>query len=91
MPLFKCEKCGCVENTATSNYWSRYTVGEANGPALCSECDPSIGEWHDTFPKRSAKGYLIGSDGYLYTKKQVESGQLEWRERNQGFHIIGPA
>jgi len=23
MSVFQCEKCKCVENTATSNYWSR--------------------------------------------------------------------
>jgi hypothetical protein len=46
VPVFICENCGCIENTAVSNYWSR-----GNGPALCSECDPKIGKWHGRFPK----------------------------------------
>jgi len=61
MPLFKCEKCGCVENTALSNYWTRdFTtddpvIGQPSpmkNPALCSECDPQIGRWHGEFPRR---------------------------------------
>ena len=31
MPLFVCEKCGCVENTALGKYW-------AEKERLCSEC-----------------------------------------------------
>lgn len=57
MPLFKCETCGCVENTALSNYWTRNIDWAQQGvtlsnPALCSECDPAIGRWHGWFPKR---------------------------------------
>jgi hypothetical protein len=49
MPLYKCEKCGCVENTALGLYWMRShpesydwsEVGEEfKGKALCSECAP---------------------------------------------------
>lgn len=60
MPLFKCEKCGCVENTALCRYWRR-----KNGPALCSACDPRINKWHSKFPKRKAKGYRIDNYGFL--------------------------
>ena len=63
MPLFACQKCLCVENTATSNYWTR-----GNAQALCSECDPMISVWHRKFPKRSAVGMLLGSDGFLYSE-----------------------
>ena len=38
MSLFVCEKCGNIENTATSFYWTRKD-GE---PALCSVCDPKF-------------------------------------------------
>lgn len=58
MPLFRCEGCGAVENTALSNYWLRgYPPTK---PALCSECDPEIGRWHGRFPKRDAdaEGYV---------------------------------
>ena len=49
MPIFKCAKCGCAENTALGLYWTRHMaenydwseVGEEyKGKALCSECAP---------------------------------------------------
>ena len=88
MSLFKCHNCGCVENTATSNFWHNRYVGEAN---LCSECDPSIGKWHGWFDKKPANGMMLGNDGFLYSKEQVDNGMLKWREDNQGFRVVGPA
>lgn len=50
MALFICAKCGCVDNTATSSYWSLISfdnvekiiwdesLKEYKGKALCSEC-----------------------------------------------------
>jgi len=52
MSLFRCEDCGCVENTALSNFWMRRQ--KTDGKALCSECDPGIGKWHGRFPKTDA-------------------------------------
>ncbi len=55
MPLFKCDQCGCVENTACSGFWHRewdQRDGTGDGRALCSECDPQIGKWHARFEKR---------------------------------------
>ena len=49
MSLFICEKCKCIENTALCGYWYK-----GNKPALCSECDPEFGKWHNCFPKRKA-------------------------------------
>ena len=51
MSIFVCEKCGAVENTATSNYWEqKYPYnGGAEQPKLCSECDMEIGKWHGRF------------------------------------------
>ena len=66
MPLFECTKCGCVENTATGDYWTR-----PDAP-LCSEC--SDGLWHDRFPKRSAEGMLIDQNGHLWSQQQVDGG-----------------
>ena len=62
MPLFRCSRCGCVENTALSNYWVR-----GNKPALCAACDPDIGEWHGAFARRSATeaGYVEDDRGFL--------------------------
>jgi len=71
MSIFRCTKCGCVENTALSNYWSDvygYMNSEST-PPLCSECDPKIGKWHDSFEKHSADGLLLGADGFLYSKQ----------------------
>ena len=44
MPLFVCEKCKNIENTALSLYWS--------GSKLCSKCDPEIGKWHGAFKEQ---------------------------------------
>lgn len=52
MPLFRRSKCGCIENTATSNYWSNEW---SETPQLCLECDPEIGRWHDRFPKEKVE------------------------------------
>ena len=45
MPLFVCDKCGCVDNTALGRYWSKDMDiwGEDNrGLALCTECAPTV-------------------------------------------------
>ena len=49
MSLFKCSRCGCVENTALCRYWETHYKGELD---LCSECDPLINKWHGCFPKK---------------------------------------
>lgn len=48
MSLFICPRCGCIENTATSDYWSvsanifhiewDESLKEFEGKPLCSEC-----------------------------------------------------
>jgi len=81
MPIFQCSKCRCVENTAVSNYWTRTITKIKNGeetesPAICSECDPEIGKWHNYFPKHSVIGYLITDQGFLYTKEQKVMGLI---------------
>ena len=42
MPLFICQKCKTIENTALGDYWTK-------AKKLCSEC--SRGKWHNRFPK----------------------------------------
>lgn len=70
MPLFVCEQCKCVENTALSPYWSK----SANiwpegfkGKSLCSECASPVfsdgtksgyGQWHNEFPKENVDDFL---------------------------------
>lgn len=65
MPIFKCEKCNMVENTAVSNFWTR----PKGSPALCSECDPGIGKWHGRFERMSADGFVQKGD-YLVSKEE---------------------
>jgi len=48
MPIFRCQECGCAENTALCRYWEAHHNGEKE---LCSECDPKIGRWHNKFDK----------------------------------------
>lgn len=64
MPCFRCEECGCVENTALGHYWCaglEEYKGTRKEKALCSEC--LTGKWHGRFPKEKAtedmKGELI--------------------------------
>jgi hypothetical protein len=59
MSLFVCEKCNCVDNTATSRYWNQMMEARDKGKEfkpLCSECDPELGRWHGKFPKQEWDG-----------------------------------
>jgi hypothetical protein len=70
MPLFVCDECGCVENTALGFYWGKghikFKDEEKNDKALCSECMPKefsdgsiyekAGKWHDIFKKEKWDG-----------------------------------
>jgi hypothetical protein len=62
MPLFVCEKCGCVENTALSMCsWGEMCERK---PMLCSECCPKQGKWHGKFEKSKPK------EGERYINRQ---------------------
>jgi len=79
MPIFRCEECGCMDNTACCNYWGRqYSEKREPGDMrkLCSECDPEIGKWHNEFSKKSAAGMCIGADGFLYEQEDFDSGRI---------------
>jgi len=94
MSAFRCEKCGCMENTAVSNYISRkYPYSETGDalpslPLLCSECDPAIGKWHGRFPKQSAKGMILCSDGFLVSPEEVETDNFKFRQKHQGLTVV---
>jgi hypothetical protein len=65
MSLFVCEECNVIENTATSRYWVRNVDGD--GRALCSQCDPELGQWHGVFPRvlfDPTKDKIV--DGYVH-------------------------
>ena len=94
MSLFQCYECGCRENTATCNFWSRMDgAGQWRGvPAqpwmLCSACDPDIGKWHDQFPRLYLpKGMFVTNErGNLAHREtgdeNVKAYAIE-QERNQ--------
>lgn len=52
MPLFVCEKCGAIENTALGYYWSARLQ---NMPRMCSECAPMIVNGMADFQKNMCK------------------------------------
>ena len=85
MSIFRCVKCGCVDNTATSGWWTR--LAEHKDEPLCSECNPEIGKWHGEFEKKSADGMLMCNDGYLYSKQDID--RLKWRIEHQDLEILG--
>ncbi len=96
MPVFKCDTCGAVDNTALTRYWmTAYKTDAAGQPLkkLCSACDPKIAKWHECFPRQDAVevGYLLGNDGFLYHPEDIASGSLQWRLDNSDFTIVGPA
>lgn len=65
MPLFVCDECNCVENTALGLYWSvgiaEFKDKSKNNKALCSACKPkeyidgsmdnNAGVWHGKFSR----------------------------------------
>ena len=79
MPLFVCDICGCVDNTALGHYWGRdrdsFGKPELLGKMLCSECTPDTykdgtknpdgGKWHGKFPKRKATPEDLKADGFI--------------------------
>ena len=84
MPIFRCSKCGCIENTATSYYW----MAEDRTKSLCSECDPDIGKWHGKWEKTSAKGFFLDNYGFLHSKEEIESDNFKWRMEHQDLKIV---
>jgi len=98
MPIFMCEQCGCIENTAISNYWTRGDYrserdgeqsGEVDDRALCSECDPETKKWHGRFDKTSAEGLVLADDGFLYDPADVASDSFKFRMKHQGLKVVG--
>lgn len=83
MPLFKCQKCGAVENTATGQYWG-YDEKQ------CSEC--ATGKWHGQFDKKNAteSGYFKDSAGFLYGPDEVDQKTMRWKY-NQQYKMVGKA
>ena len=88
MPLYKCDTCGCVENTAVGFYYDRANPKwpeSVRGKQLCSACGPveypsgeptGFGAWHGQFVQRPAAGMLLDSQGHLWSKATRDTGNL---------------
>lgn len=70
MPLFVCDTCNGIENTAlgtardkeTGKYRGFLVKDHGSIEALCSECMPN-GVWHGKFPKANATEALVRERG----------------------------
>ena len=85
MPLFICDECDCIENTACGHYWCKgmqFIDEKIRDKALCSECCPAslmknrnFGKWHGLFDKQimdedKVKEKLkIDKDHFIYLGK----------------------
>lgn len=80
MPLYVCDECDTIENTACGFFWSKDcddTPATVKGRALCSACGPThwndgsrtkYGQWHGRFERRKATAEIIAEnpDWYIY-------------------------
>jgi hypothetical protein len=96
MSLFICEKCFCIENTATGRYWTKDSADlwddDNLGQALCTQCEPlhfrsgesndGGGRWHGRFPKRHPSFEEVrDADPDLYLNRDAV---LElWKQRGR--------
>ena len=96
MPLFICQQCGCVENTACGHYWSKdqnLFTPELNGLALCSACmpdhyndgspNPRGGKWHGRFTREQATPEVIRRLGLSNFVERCRTAEelVEWAKR----------
>lgn len=82
MPSFICERCGAIENTATSNYWLQLLNNETK---LCSKCDTGI--WHDKFPRQHWSIYSVSE--LLELQKQDKGDVINARNHLRNIGVIG--
>jgi len=88
MPLFVCDKCKAIENTACGCFWTCGRYGNSKD-ALCSECMPfdgynKGGKWHNKFKKVTATAEeikKIGEDAFVYVSDVpgVKAGMV-WKK-----------
>ena len=82
MPTFLCQRCGAVENTATSHYWSNKMD---NKPVLCSKCETGV--WHGRFERKHWSAY--GLSEVLKAQKENMGDFINAREHLRNIGIIG--
>ena len=79
MPLFRCDVCNCVENTALGFYWGAsnrsmrdcWEDKSLDGKRLCSECSPAT--YKDGSPNRGGGAWhgqfpKVDTDAAGYTE-----------------------
>lgn len=69
MPLFVCDKCHCIENTALGRYWSKDFDTRDKGKALCSKCNSK--RWHGAFPKEKFDKNKHNPKDFIYIPKEL--------------------
>lgn len=78
MPLFICDCCGAVDNTACGgNFWQNRR-NEPGSPDLCCKCN--TGEWHGKFPYEVCTSDVfneIGEDNFVYRLMGMEDGPTD--------------
>jgi hypothetical protein len=80
MSLFMCQKCGCVENTATGDYWG-------SDVKQCSEC--ATGKWHGRFGKKSADGWYTDGTMIFHSDEITREGPDFLWSYNKSFKMVG--
>lgn len=88
MPLFLCEDCGKLDNTAGSNYWTRNLdfnsevplskQKKKDNPPLCTVCDPDIDRDEDAVELATPEEMkeIPGEDGFYWPIEGFKSGQI---------------
>lgn len=102
MSLYRCQQCGCVENTAFGfhaiRYWPEWP-DDIRGKALCSACGPArfrtgaptgFGKWHGRFEQKSATGLWVDQQGSLWRQDQLDEGTLPDHFRIFGKVVAAP-
>lgn len=82
MSTFLCERCGAIENTATSNYWMQCLE---KTPHICSKCE--TGKWHDKFPRQHWSIYSLSE--LLALQKENKGDVINARNHLRNIGVIG--
>lgn len=82
MPLFVCDKCNGIDNTACGgNYWDRLVKDDGNKETsrmiLCCEC--YTGRWHEQFTKRIFDPTTANPANYCYIPAKLKKLALKPR------------
>lgn len=85
MPLYVCDKCHGIDNTALhGNYWTRLVdyKKKGSGLILCSECHTGV--WHGRFPKSIFSVTTDDPTTFCY----VPIALAQAARRNKGMRLV---